>query len=319
MQQREPYPVQVTATGSQARSMKLDRFLVAVDFSDSSIAAVEWAVRHLAPDAEFILAHAQVTAAPPPFLRGVLPPHEESLAAAREDAAARLRRLAAALPTERVQVEVAAGRPAREIARAAERLGADLVLLGPHGADGRRRSGCDPVGSTAEELARCCAVPALIVRGGTDAPVRRIVASVDGSPMTQSVLEWAAFLSQRMAADLVLVHVVDPGLHGAARTVTSTDALEELQQTAERVTGEWLAAQAEEAGVDAARVTCHVAFGNPGYEIVTAAEEYDADLLIVGSRGADEVGPAALGGVAGAVLRGSRSSVLVVTHPAPAQ
>jgi nucleotide-binding universal stress UspA family protein len=293
--------------------MKLDRVLVAVDFSDSSLAALDWAARHLAPEAEFVLSHTETGSTPPSFLRDVLPPHDATLDAIGRDASARLRQLAAALPIARVKAELTSGRPAEQIAQTASRTGADLILLGPHGSP---QDVYDPVGGTAEELIRCCEIPVLVARAHPNSEVRRILASVDESSMTRPVLDWAAFLSSRTSADVVLVHVVDLGLYGTARTAASPDELQSLQQRAERAARAWLAEQAEKAGLDASRVHYHIAFGNPRFEIVTAGRDQGADLLIMGSRGAAEVGPAHLGGVASSVLRGSAASVLVVTDPA---
>jgi universal stress protein A len=293
--------------------MKLERILVAVDFSDSSLAALDWAVRHLAPDAEFVLSHTEPDATPPSFLRDVLPTHDAALDAVGRDARARLQQLVAALPVTRVRTELSVGRPAEQIADTASRTGADLILLGPHGSP---QDVYDPVGGTAEELVRCCEIPVLVARTHPHKRIRRILASVDESSLTRPVLDWAAFLSRRTGADVVLVHVVDLGLYGTARTAASPDELQDLQQRAERASRDWLSTQAADAGIGASRVDFHVAFGNPRFEIVTAGRDQGADLLIMGSRGAAEVGPARIGGVASAVLRGSAASVLVMTDRA---
>jgi nucleotide-binding universal stress UspA family protein len=290
--------------------MKLERVLVAVDFSDSSLAALEWAVRHLAPEAEFVLSHTEPASTPPSFLRDVLPPQNATLDATGQNARARLQQLSAALPVTRVRTELTVGRPAEQIADTASRTGADLILLGPHGSP---QDVYDPVGGTAEELVRCCEIPVLVARTHPHSEIRRILASVDESSLTRPVLDWAAFLSGRTGADVVLAHVVDLGLYGTARTAASPDELQSLQQRVERAARAWLAEQAEDAGLDASRVSYHIAFGNPRFEIVTAGRVQGADLLIMGSRGSAEVGPAHLGGVASSVLRGSAASVLVIT------
>jgi nucleotide-binding universal stress UspA family protein len=292
--------------------MKLDRILAAVDFSDSSFAAVEWAMRSLAPEAEFVLFHATADAAPPAFLQHVLPPRDAMLRDLRRDAEARLRQFAAALPAGRLETDIAAGRAAEVIARAALRADADIVLVGPHP---RRLGAYDSATGTAEELVRCCGVPVIVARGAAADGVGRIIASVDDSILTRRVLEWAAFLSRRAGAELMLLHVLDLSLYGTARSAGSPDALRELQQGTENATRAWLERLAAEATLDA-RVTCRVVFGDPKFEIRAAVEEHAADLLIMGSRGAAEVGPAHLGGVARAVLGGVDCAVLVVTDSA---
>ncbi|MFB6217874.1 MAG: universal stress protein [Halobacteriaceae archaeon] len=79
---------------------------------------------------------------------------EEALAAVRE---------AAEEGGVAVETELLEGTPAREIVAAAERTGADLVVMGTHG-----RGGIDRLllGSVAERVVRTADVPVLTVRQG---------------------------------------------------------------------------------------------------------------------------------------------------------
>ncbi|CAN5715435.1 universal stress protein [soil metagenome] len=145
-----------------------------------------------------------------------------------------------------------------------------------------------------------------------------MLASVDESSLADDVLAWAAFLSRKLEAELAVVHVLDSGLWGAARSARSPDEMDRLEQTAESTTRQWLTARLEAAGLDAGQVEATVVFGEPKFEIVAAAKKVGADLLVVGSRGGAEFSAAHLGGVAASVLRGSDTPVFVVTGPAAA-
>lgn len=288
--------------------MKLDTIVVGMDFSPASLAAAEWAMRKLPAGSRFVLLHTVSAPTLPTFLHGVLDA-PDGLPQRREEALGRLRELAAALPDDEVHMEVAVGKAAAEIVAAAERLGADLILLGPHG---QRFTPWDALGSVAEEAVRCAHVPVLIGRGLDADGVQRILVGIDEGS-ADAVLPWAAFLARHFDASLLLVHVLDLGLYGAAATARSPDVLEERQETAQAATRAWLLARAEAGGVDPGVVETRVVFGEPKFEIVRAAEQHEADLILLGNRGPAQVEPGQLGGTAGSVIRGSRLPVLVVT------
>lgn len=292
--------------------MRLEKVLVAVDFSPSALKAAKWVVRHVAGGAEAVLFHAVEAVTPPSFLGDLLPERAAAMDAARRDAEARMKDFAASLESGRVQTVIATGRPADEIARAAEGLEVDLVVVGPHGAGATE---WDALGSTAEQLVRGSRIPVLVARGVEDGTPGRILVGVDESDMTRPVLAYARFLADRFDADIVALHVLDPGLYGAIRKAPTAEEVDRIEDEARQTTARWLRAQAEAAGLEPERVEPRVALGDPKFEIVAAAEECGAGLIVMGSRGAGTVGPARLGGVAGSVLRGYRHPVLVVLDP----
>jgi nucleotide-binding universal stress UspA family protein len=98
----------------------------------------------------------------------------------------------------------------------------------------------------------------------------------DGSPAARRALQHAAAAAG--AGGVVMVINVIPAQSVSARLETVTDAERERQQ---RLLGE---AQAELArrGVDAERIA---AAGDPLREILAAADEHDADIIVVGRNG----------------------------------
>jgi nucleotide-binding universal stress UspA family protein len=294
----------------ESGNMKLDRILLAVDFSEPSVRAAEWAVRELAPEAAFTLCYSLDVARAPDFLRDVLPVAAESESGLRADAEAHLAELAATLGAGRFSTEVVAGRPADAITDAARRHDADMILLGAHG---QRYTEWDAIGSTAEQAVRCSTVPVLVVRGRPEG-VARVLVSVDGSEFTPRVIAWAEFLRQRFGARLEVLHVLDFGLYGTVRKARSPEAVGHLEGDAAAATRAWLEAQLLAAGVSMDNVDLRIEFGDPKYEIVNAAVQTQADLVVMGSRGASRVGTAQLGGNAASVLRGTRVPLCVVTE-----
>jgi nucleotide-binding universal stress UspA family protein len=132
----------------------------------------------------------------------------------------------------------------------------------------------------------------------------RVLFAYDGSPFAKRALHYATRFGDDLEA---LVISVSPVLIEAPATEQSTDpehgrreALEQLEE-ARRLLAE--------AGVEAE--TLH-AFGNPAAEIIAAAEQRGADLVIVGQRGRSAIARFIEGSVTDRVVRHASCDVLVV-------
>ena len=141
--------------------MKLNRIVVATDFSDVSLRALETAFSlALESDATVYLVHVlESLARVDPFLGWVSP----SLAEPYEEV---MDRLATLIPENRhrdVTIErvVETGIPAKTIADLARKKGADMIVVGTHGRTGIARM---LMGSTAESLLREAPCQVLVVK-----------------------------------------------------------------------------------------------------------------------------------------------------------
>lgn len=146
----------------------LQRVLVPVDFSDSSLSALRYAVA-LAMKFNATLTVLHVVPADYGWLgigQEVSREYDETLQA---QAAGRLRALAEShIPqTASVNLEVRLGRPAEEIAAAAAESKSDLILLSTHG-----HTGLDLylIGSVADRVARLAPCPVFLMRSGKPSP-----------------------------------------------------------------------------------------------------------------------------------------------------
>ena len=146
------------------------RILCAVDFSDCSVRALEYAIS-LAQESDAHLTIMHVIELPPDVAREVHenvagPPNlREYVVLAEKD---RLARLEAAIPDEvrtfcTVDTVVATGRPYREILRVAEEQRTELLVVGVHGRGAMDRF---LFGSTTEQLVRQASCPVLTLRTG---------------------------------------------------------------------------------------------------------------------------------------------------------
>jgi len=105
----------------------------------------------------------------------------------------------------------------------------------------------------------------------------------DGSEATENVLEHASDIAARRGAEVHVLYVVDDRAFLTLTEDRVPEVSEELRNEGERATGE-AAAALESDGVETATA---VREGNPADEILAYADETDADLVVMGTHGAD--------------------------------
>lgn len=308
-----------------AAAPRLDRVVVALDFSEPSIRAVTWVAQHFARGAELVLVHAIHVPTPPRFLEGRYPPTERLVETARAGAEGRLRELVSSLATGLMWTEVRVGKPDEEIVRVAEEYGADLIVVGR---PAPRTGVWGRLGTTVQRVLRRATVPVLLA---SDLPPRspsRLLAGVDESELTAPVLDWTRLLAERFTADAIVVHVVHPtkfdnptvAPHGLSQAIAESRRHARVDD--DRVLRDverWLAEQlarrlaAPAGGSPPGQVMTLVALeGLPEDVLVAEASRRGAELVVVGSRGAGAVQRFLIGSVAEAVLLRSSCPVLVV-------
>lgn len=147
----------------------------------------------------------------------------------------------------------------------------------------------------------------------TTALFSRILVATDGSPEARQAEHLAAELTVGRAARLILVSVADTRwTHGPDEIAYS-----ELQLRAalrEKV-DEYLAKAALRLPAGVA-VEHSPREGEPSTEILKAARQWDADVIVMGTRGRGRLRGLVLGSTAQEVLHGAKCPVLVVPHEA---
>jgi nucleotide-binding universal stress UspA family protein len=140
--------------------------------------------------------------------------------------------------------------------------------------------------------------------------VRRILVPTDFSPPSHAALDMAIELGRRFGAEITLMHAhqVPSYLYPEGMMPVSADILADLERSIVAELGR-LAAFASAAGVPAA--TRH-AIGIAVDEIVRAASELPADLIVMGTHGRTGLRHALLGSVAEKVVRRAPCPVLTV-------
>jgi nucleotide-binding universal stress UspA family protein len=243
----------------------------------------------------------------------VIPPnYEEMLREAcnegleREAARARQRGV-------RVSRHLEQGRAAKQITECADRLGADLILIGTRGNTGFKRL---LLGSVAEEVVRIAEQPVLTVHPGDTRPiepVRRLLLPTDFSPAADQALGCATLLLAGSAeAEIILVHTfhiapnVVPlgGFGGGASSLLVANA----QQ---------LAAKAAEPSAAALRakgfhVEVVIERGDPAQVVTELARERDVDVIAMGTRGHSKLRLVLMGSTAERIVEHAPCPVLTV-------
>ena len=295
--------------------MNIGKLLIALDFSDTAVAAATWAVEYFAPGAQVTLLHVIDPPHRPVFATESLPPEAALEAMAREYAARRMDDLTRSLKLPVTRAEIRIGKPHEQIVTMATDIGADVVVLGPHG---HRSRPSRFLGSTADRVVRTSPVPVLVATSPAAHPPRRILVPVDDSSITPILLTWARDLAERFDGDITLLHVWSNAAysHVASMSYATTrnedDARREIEKDLRDAATYWLKEIAR-TGVERARVTATVAYGDAGDRTIETAMATQADLIVLGRHGSGLIAAALLGSTVGTVLHGARCPVLVVS------
>ena len=198
--------------------------------------------------------------------------------------------------------------PSDGLARAAEEMGADLLVLGSHGRSGLKRF---LLGSVAERAVRLCRRHALIARGPAgDNGYQRVLLGTDFSTHAESAL-LAAQAIAAPDATIEIVHcwqipIVPAGLPIAP---LRADMEKNVAESGARLL-------ARHRGSDR-RLTFTQLESPPADGLTTRAAEIDADLIAVGSHGRRGVKRWLLGSIAEQTIRHSPCSIFIARQPGP--
>ena len=291
------------------------RMLLAIDGSPSSNQARDLVASMSMPSGSSVTA---LTAydVPRTWLGDLLPPGGAQRAKAEEgvrrEAEATLDRLAAPLGDRDWSIDrrVVRGRTANVIVEAAGDLAADLIVVGSRG-HGPIASML--LGSVSAEVVERASCSVLVARGSG---VSRLLVATDGSPCAEIVPDvlatWGAFKGlPAIALSVAPADSATFGLMVSMYTMGSLSLEPDRREVRERAgrNAAAMATRLSEIGIPA---TAEVRTGDVANEIITAAAERHADLIVTGSRCLHGLDRWLLGSVARNVLLHSGASVLIV-------
>jgi len=148
-------------------------------------------------------------------------------------------------------------------------------------------------------------------RGRSKIPVKRILVPVDFSEHSKDALQYAADLGRHFHAELLLVYVVESVGYPADLGYGQVNISAIEKDLSDRAKGE-LERLATKYAAGNLRITGHVHTGRPFVEIIRAAKEFEADMIVIATHGHTGVEHMLFGSTAEKVVRKAPCPVLVV-------
>jgi nucleotide-binding universal stress UspA family protein len=137
---------------------------------------------------------------------------------------------------------------------------------------------------------------------------RRILIAVDSSPVAAHAAAVGIELARSLGGEVAFIHVVDPAQNWAPESgVPTADLVDRAVQEGKRL----LAGFRPRATLQASPLE-FIQVGKPVSEIVQAAKDWPADMIVLGSHGRGGIRRLLLGSVAEGVMRHAPCPVLVV-------
>lgn len=305
--------------------IEIRRILCPVDFSDHSRRALDHAMA-IARWYESAVTVMHVFSAAPVTSFGPGPVVFEPIVLTQVDRDQLLADTKAFAETEgapgvTIEAVVREGNPAREILEQANRMTADLLVVGTHG-----RSGFERVllGSVAEKVLRKAACPVLTVPTGLPDAVpvgpvfyKRILCPVDFSDSSLHALTYAISMASEADGQLLVLHVITHEFEHAAGVasagydsgMTIGEFLRDRENALQRHLQEAVAGASEFCRVEP--LTTH---GKPWREVLRLAAEKQSDLIVMGVQGRGAADLLLFGSTTQHVVREASCPVLTLRH-----
>lgn len=283
--------------------------LVGIDFSDTSVETVRWAVSRF-PDAEITLFHAIERLGVPGYLSRELGPDLGMVQERDLDARANLEAIAEQCGIE-ARIEVRAGWTPEALVSVTEEISAELVVVGAHQ---KRVWPSDEVGNTCVAIVRKASTPVLVWRPIRHDRDRTILAALDlrdgSAPIAATAARYASYFGTR----LVLMHAMPGTLQAYVRAVSSPTKTDDTVKLLEQRAREEALGRVPTELRDGIEIQTSIVRGRPiVHHILTTAESEAADLIVIGKYHAPGLtGRVILGGITRQIIQGANCSVLTV-------
>ncbi len=298
------------------------KVLLAIDGSPCSQAAVESALStKYEPHVEIKVASVVDFFEPLPSVEGA---KEQEIKEAQNLVSQTVKRLQDYLPDNKISGVVLDGYTKEAIVKAAEEWPADLIIVGSHGRGGVSSFLLGSVSRALLHSAPCAVRIMRINKGGVASSGSErinVLVAMDESEHSQFTFEHV--LSSFFPKDVsfkcltVLPEPKEPALKPASHKANRQMHLEEQR----RLAMDWLqkcVARLEQK-FGSAKASCAVLEGDPREQIIQAAKEWPADLIILGSHSRPVLDALVLGSTADTVAQHALCSAEIVRSPLAAR
>jgi universal stress protein E len=283
--------------------------LIGIDFSDTSVETVRWAVSRF-PEANITLFHAVEPLGIPGYLIRELGSKLDIVRERELDARANLEEIAAQCGIE-APIEVRIGWIPGVLNVTAEEIGADLVVVGAHRT---RVSPGDELGNTCASIVSEASVPVLVWRPIRHERDKTILAALDLRDGSAPIAATAARFADYFGTRLFLLHAMPGTLQAYLRAVSSPTKVEETARVLERRARSEALDRVPPDLRERIEIQVSILRGRPIVNhILAAAEAEAADLIVIGKYHAPGLkGHVLLGGITRQIILGANCSVLTV-------
>lgn len=141
----------------------------------------------------------------------------------------------------------------------------------------------------------------------------KILVPLDGSAYSEEVIKYASCLAEKIGAEMIVMHAVEPFTKKTTALSQLKDVMVEQTNDLLKQAGEETIAHAKTIAADfKGAVKYIIKIGNPADEIVKTAKEEGCSLIVIGSRGMNPVEQFLLGSVSSKVSMYAHIPVLIV-------
>ena len=205
------------------------------------------------------------------------------------------------------------GRPASVVLDEATAWSANLIVVGTRGLGPFTAA---LLGSVSDEIVDHATCPVLVVRRPS---IERVVLADDGSAGARTaaaILAWPIFARSRVRV-VTVFHAVahDTGGPRPGRVETAQDDRRQMVEAGLAAADALARSSADRLAAAGLTTEIDVRHGDPAHEIIRAAADWEADLIVMGTRGQTGIERLMLGSVARKVLQHAPCSVLIERGP----
>ncbi len=230
----------------------------------------------------------------------------------REISDERLKRLLAELRRPTTRRETMVGEPFVEVIRAVQQEGYDLVMMGTRGVSAWKQF---LIGSMAQRLIRKCPATVWAVKAEHADPPRAVLAATDFSEVSQRAVVEGLWVARQASAEFHLMHSIDyrnDDLLNSFDQPATLFPVEPLRRDIQAAAQKRLEAIAESLALDGVKLHLHVVWGTSWQEVGRLAQQFNIDLVALGTVGRSGIKGVFLGNTAERILTTCDCSILAV-------
>jgi nucleotide-binding universal stress UspA family protein len=143
----------------------------------------------------------------------------------------------------------------------------------------------------------------------------KILLAIDGSAPSQAAIEEVAYRPWPGSSALCILSVIQPYVPPATEIVVASATFNEIRQRQAQEAEQLIGQASERLAASGLSIETAIREGDPRTAIVDVADQWQADLIVVGSHGRTGITRLVMGSVAQAVVAHAHCSVEVVRRP----